>query len=83
MLFDFDNLQSYELAKQKGLNTNFLTWTALRSSVSKEIKSGIPSTVELDPMNFKHNNKLFDTYMIKSKQFYKLLILTKAKLPNM
>ena len=34
-------------------------------------------------MNFKHNNKLFDTYMIKSKQFYKLLILTKAKLPNM
>ena len=51
LLFDFDNLQSYELAKQKGLNTNFLTWTALRSSVSKEIKSGIPSTVELDPMN--------------------------------
>ena len=34
-------------------------------------------------MIFKHNNKVFDTYMVKNKQFYKLLISSKAKLPNM
>ena len=31
--FDVDNVHSYESFKQKGLNTNFLTWTALRSSI--------------------------------------------------
>ena len=76
LLFDFDNLQSYVLAKQKGLNTNFLTWIALQFSVPKEIKSCL-SADKLDPMIFKpHNNKVFDTYMVKSKQFYKVLIST-------
>ena len=27
--FDVDNVRSYESIKQKGLDTNFLTWTAL------------------------------------------------------
>ena len=31
--FDVDNVRSYESFKQKGLNTNFLTWKALRSSI--------------------------------------------------
>ena len=36
--FNVDNVRSYESFKQKGLNTNFLTWAALRSSV-KNMKS--------------------------------------------
>lgn len=28
LLFEFDNVASYECSKIKGLNTNFLTWTA-------------------------------------------------------
>ena len=31
--FDVDNVRSDESIKQKGLDTNFLTWTALRSSI--------------------------------------------------
>ena len=54
--FDVDNVRSYEFFnKQKGLNTNFLTWTALRSSIiNMKSKSScfIPAAGNLDPMNF-------------------------------
>ena len=31
--FNIDNVRSFESFKQKGLNTNFLAWTALRSAI--------------------------------------------------
>ena len=36
--FNIDNVRSFESFKQKGLNTNFLTWTALRSAIIKQKK---------------------------------------------
>ena len=48
--FDVDNVRSYESFKQKGLNTNFLTWTALRSSIIKGAQSrlnGLKSLAKL------------------------------------
>ena len=43
-----------ESFKQKGLNTNFLTWTALRSSIinmKSKSSCSIPTAGNLDPMN--------------------------------
>ena len=37
LIFESDNKQSYDLYRQKGLKTDFLTWTGLRLSVPKEI----------------------------------------------
>ena len=41
------------------------------------------STVGFDPMVLKCADQAFDTRSAKTKQFYKLLLTTKAKLPNM
>ena len=82
LLFDFDNKRSCDFYKRKGLNTDFLTWTGLRLSVPIELRSFV-LTPDTDPIIFKHNNIQFDTYTAKCKQFYKLLIASKAKLPNM
>ena len=54
----------------------------MRLSVPKELWSFV-LTPDIDPIIFKHNNKQFDTYTAKCKQFYKLLIISKGKLPNM
>ena len=63
--------------KQKRLNTNFLTWTALRSSIinimmKSKIPCFIPTAGNLDPMNFDY----------KSKVFYSMMISSKARTPN-
>ena len=42
--FDVDNVRSDESIKQKGLDTNFLTWTALRSSI-KNMNSNSPGNL--------------------------------------
>ena len=38
---------------------------------------------EFDPMVLQDTHKVFDIKSAKSKQFYKLLLSKKAKLPNM
>ena len=81
MLLEFDNKQSHDFYKQKGLKTDFLTW-GLRLSVPKELRS-CELLPEVDLLNFKHNNIQIDVYKAKCKHFYKLLIRAKAKLPNM
>ena len=56
--FDVDNVRSYESLKLKGLNTNFLTWTALSSPI-KNMYSKCPCNLlkvgNFDPMNFENN----------------------------
>ena len=82
LIFESDNKQSYDFYRQKGLKTDFLTWTGLRVSVPKEIRS-CELLPEMDSVNFKHNDIQFDVYRSTCKHFYKLLIKIKAKLPNM
>ena len=78
-------MRSYESFKQKGLNTNFLTWTALRSSIIN-MKSKIPCSIStagnLDPMNFDYKSKSFNAYTARCKQFYSTMISNKARTPN-
>ena len=50
-------------------------------SVPKDKLSSFPS-VEFDPINFKTSNTEFDTYSARCRQFYSLLISTKAKYRN-
>ena len=78
-----DNVRSFEYLKNAGLDSNFLTWSALWLSVPKDRLSSFPP-VEFDPMTFKYNNTEFNTHSAKSrcKQFYSLLIANKAKYPN-
>ena len=71
LLFEYDNVASYECSKHKGLHTNFLTWTALRTSVPKSLKAKVLMD-EFDPMVLQDAHKGFDMKSAKSKQFYKL-----------
>ena len=83
--FDVDNVRSYESFKQKGLNTNFLTWTALRSSIinmKSKSSCSIPAAGNLDPMNFDYKSKSFNAYTAKCKQLYSTMISSKARIPN-
>ena len=68
--------------RQRGLRTDFLTWTGLRLSVPKGLRS-CELLSETDSFNFKHNNIQFDVYRAKCKHFYELLIPAEAKLANM
>ena len=79
--FEKDNVHSFEFQKSEGLNTNFLTWTALRSSIPKERLSSLPRA-EFDPMVFKNNGKDFVVYSARCKQFYSVLISGKVKEPS-
>ena len=81
LLFSLDNVRSFEYLKNAGLDSNFLTWSALRLSVPKDRLFSFPP-VEFDPMTFKYNNTEFNTHSAKSKQFYSLMIANKAKYPN-
>ena len=81
LLFSLDNIRSFEYLKNVGLDSNFLTWSALRLSVPKDKLLSFPQG-EFDPLIFKCKNTEFDTYSAKSKQFYSLLIANKAKYPN-
>ena len=83
--FNIDNVRSFESFKQKGLNTNFLTWTALRSAIinmNSKNSSNLLTVGKFDPMNFEYNAKDFNVYTAKCKQFYSMMISTKAKTPN-
>ena len=53
----------------------------MRLSVPKDKVPYLP-LVKFDPMIFKYNNTEFDTYSGKSKDFYALLIINKAKYPK-
>ena len=55
LMFESDKKQSYDLYRQKGLKIDFLTWTGLRLSVPKELRS-FELLSEMDSVNFKHNN---------------------------
>ena len=83
--FNIDNVRSFESFKQKGLNTNFLTWTALRSAIinmNSKNSSNLLTVGKFDPMNFEYNAKDFNVYTAKCKQFYSMMTSTKAKTPN-
>ena len=83
--FNIDNVRSFESFKQRGLNTNFLTRRALRFAIinmKSKNSSNLLTVGKFDAMNFEYNAKDFNVYTAKCKQFYSMIISTKAKTPN-
>ena len=83
--FDVDNVRSYESTKQEGPDTNFLAWTALRSSIinmNSKSPGNLLTVSNFDPMNFEYNAQVFNAYVCSASKFIQMLISIKAKTPN-
>ena len=79
MLFDKNNLESYNSTRSKGLiHTNFLTWSGIRSAIPVHLKTLNVEESEIPSLNFQCGEKIFDPVSCKSKQFYELLISKKT-----
>ena len=80
MLLNMNNLESYNSAKRNGLkHTNFLVWTGIRQAIPLDLRLREINVNELMTLEFQCEGKLFDPLTSRSKQFYELLILKKAK----
>jgi len=80
LLFNLNNIDSFELIKEKK-RANFLTWTSLRHSIPSNLKTAEYSFDRCLPY-FKCKNAIFDISKNKSKDFYSLIVSRKAQLPN-
>ena len=63
LLFEINNIESFNIMKQKGLVSNFLTWTGLRQSVPLHLRE------------YKSNSKkIFDLESYRCRHYYSTLI---------
>ena len=79
--FDLSNTESFNLAKQNGLrDSNFLTWTGVRCAVPSHlrIRSREVNRDHVRSLQFKIGDRIFDPALSKSRDFYGLLISSKA-----
>ena len=84
MLFNMNNLESYNRARREGLkNTNFLVWTGIRQAIPPELRTLEANVNELVSLEFQCGETVFNPLTSKSKHFYELLILKKAKVSTM
>ena len=75
--FDQSNTESFNLAKQNvSKDSNFLTWTGVRYAV--RIRSRKVNKDHVRSLKFKIGGKTFDSALSKSRDFYDLLISSKA-----
>ena len=80
MLFDMNNLESYNIAKTKGLRrSNFLVWTGIRQAIPPDVKCLEFNENDLNSLEFQCGEKRFNPLTSRSKHFYELLILRKAR----
>ena len=79
--FDLSNTESFNLAKQNGLrDCNFLTWTGVRCAVPSHlrIRSREVNRDHVRSLQFKIGDRIFDPALSKSRDFYGLLVSSKA-----
>ena len=75
-----NNLESYNCEKRNGLkHTNFLVWTGVRQAISPDLKLREVNGNVLRTLEFQCEGKLFNPLTSRSRQFYELLIVKKAK----
>ena len=80
LMFSRNNIESFNIAKDKGLiGSNYLTWSVVRCSMPKFLRTLIVHRNVLNTLEVKCGNKDFDPLSSKSKNFYALLIQEKAK----
>jgi len=74
------NLESYNIAKRKGLKqSNFLVWTGIPQAIPPNLKCSEFNKNELNSLEFQCGETRFNPLTSRSKNFYELLILRKAR----
>ena len=81
MLLNLDNINSFDIVKEKNEKTNFLTWTDVRHSIPSNLKKAEHRLDKRLPY-FKCKNVIFDISKKESKDFYSLIVSGKGQLPN-
>ena len=81
LLFELNNIDSYNVILNIINKTNFLVWAGLRHSIPSHLKTNTNPVLEIS-LSLMINNKVFDVLEKTSKHYYTLLISTKAKFPN-
>ena len=76
-----NDVESFDIIRNKIKKVNFLTWTGLRHSIPSELKTVQYRFTRGNP-SFKYNNVIFDITKKRSKDYYSLIISKKAQLPN-
>ena len=81
LLFELNNIDSYNVILNIINKTNFLVWAGLRHAIPSHLKTNTNPGLEIS-LSLMINNKVFDVLEKTSKHYYTLLISTKAKFPN-
>ena len=81
LLFELNNVDSYNVILNIINKTNFLVWAGLRHAIPSNLKTNTNPVLEIS-YSLNINNMVFDVLEKTSKHYYTLLISTKAKFPN-
>ena len=81
LLFELNNIDSYNVILNIINKTNFLVWAGLRHAIPSHLKTNTNPVLEIS-LSLMINNKVFDVLEKTSKHYCTLLISTKAKFPN-
>ena len=80
---DVDNITSFNTIARNIDKNNFLLWTGLRHSVPSSLRhTYFGSIPDLTNPSFKYSNCLFDVTKNKSRDYYSLLVSSRARFPN-
>ena len=79
MLFNMNNLESYNSARREGLkNTNFVVWTGIRQAIPPELRTLEVNVNKVVSLEFQCEETVFNPLTGRGKHFYELLILKKS-----
>ena len=78
LLFNLDNMESFNVINNIVEKANFLTWTGLRHAILKTTEY----TTFAENTYFTKRNEIFDIAEKKTKDYYSLIISNKAQLPS-
>ena len=81
LLFELNNIDSYNVISNIINKTNFLVWAGLRHAIPSHLKTNTNPVLEISH-SLMINNEVFDVLEKTSKHYYTLLLSTKAKSTN-
>ena len=81
LLFDLNNLNSYNIISKHVGKVNFLAWAGLRHAIPSHSKMS-NYTFMTSPPTLAINDKVFNVLKKKSKDYYSLLLSKKAQFPS-
>ena len=82
LLFELNDIDSYNVILNIITKTNFLVWAGLRHAILSHLKTNTINPVLTISQSLEINNMVFDVLEKTSKHYYTLLISKKAKFPN-